>query len=156
MHILALLRVLTQHARTLLQVLVLRHCAFDMAELSAALSRHTHLRYLALCPERCTLETHELVDLLLTLCQQSPSLRRLMLLSKMSLWAYEDRKMRWSTHRCHDVRRMLARGLEAAGVGGKVKVEVEAYGPKDDFDRVRLEEWDEGSEEGCEGSGPQS
>ncbi len=127
-------------ARALPQVLVLRNCAFDMVELSAALSRHTHLRYLVLCPRRCTPDTQEVADLLLTLCQQSPSLRRLTLLPQ-SDERYEAVKP-WNWRRCGDVVDWVTRGLEGAGVGGKVKVEVEAYGLEDDFDDVRQEELD--------------
>ncbi len=119
---------------------MLRNCAFDMAELSAALSRHTHLRYLVLCPRRCTLDTQVVADLLLTLCQQSTSLRRLTLLPVASEWYEEEQP--WNVYRCHDVRKWVVRGLEGAGVGGKVELEVAVYGLKDDFDGVRQEEED--------------
>ncbi len=122
-------------ACTLLQVLVLRNCAFDMAELSAALSRHTHLRDLVLCPGRCTLDTQVVADLLLTLCQQSTSLRRLTLLHNS-----EDRfpaDTVWDVLPCIDVRDTVARGLEDAGMGSKVELEVEdgsvEFGLEDDF-----------------------
>ncbi len=126
--------------RILPQVLVLRNCAFDMVELVAALSRHTHLRDLVLCPGRCTLDTQVVADLLLTLCQQSASLRRLMLLPKTARW-YEKKKP-WDSSRCHVVRKWVVRGLEEAGMGGKVELKVDQYGPTDDFDHVREEEED--------------
>lgn len=129
-----------RYAEPCSQVLALRNCSFDFFELSDALSGHKQLRHVVLCPGRSRYTAGEVTSALLQLCQRAPSLRRVTLLHVGVVPG-----LRWDDLSCETVCDSVAQGLEQAGVGGKVELEVEdgsaETGLREEFEVVREEEW---------------
>ncbi len=122
-------------------MLALRNCSFDFFELSDALSHHAHLRHVVLCPGRSRYTVGDVARALLQLCQRAPSVRRVTLLHTDGAAP----GLRWDSPHCELVCDLVARGLEEAGMGDKVQLEVEdgsaETGLREEFELVRAEEW---------------